>query len=324
MKVVKYLIIIIVIVAVSFFIINNVNKNQTIETSNIDYIPKGMKVTLLGGSNQKDKGNIRSMGYIVRTRTDEVIFIDSGLDIDYDALKSYVDLYTNGNIDHWVITHGHDDHVGAYLEVLNKDDITIENLYYNMLSEEWYKENDPRGYESEKAFLDSLSNPKILNHIVCKAGDKFKIDNIEMDIIRVANPEITKGDNGNEASLVFKLTATDINKSMIFLADAMTLASPEILEAKDMLKSDAVQLAHHGNWGVTEEVYKAINPEVAFVNATENLYNNDNGQGYNSGNWTSIKVREWLENIGCTTFYKAFEGDQVFEFTEEGIIKIEE
>ena len=60
------------------------------------------------------------------------------------------------------------------------------------------------------------------------------------------------------------------------------------------------------------------------ISLTESLYNNDNGQGYNSGNWTSIKVREWLENIGCTTFYKAFEGDQVFEFTEDGIIKIEE
>ncbi len=323
MKVVKYLIIIIIIAAISFFVINNANKNQTIETSNVDYMPKGMKVTLLGGSNQKDKGNIRSMGYIVRTKNGEEIFIDSGLNIDYDSLKSYIDLYTDGNIDHWVITHAHDDHVGAYLEVLNKEDITIKNLYYNMLSEEWYKENDPRGYDSEKAFLDSLSNSKILNHIVCKKGDIFKIDNIEMDILRVANPEITNGDNGNEASMVFKITATNVNKSMIFLGDAMTNASPEILDVGDKLKADAVQLAHHGNWGVTEDVYKAINPKVAFVNATESLYNNDNGQGYNSGGWTSIIVREWLENIGCTTFYKAFEGDQVFEFRKDGIIKIE-
>ena len=70
-------------------------------------------------------------------------------------------------------------------------------------------------------------------------------------------------------------------------------------------------------------MYKAISPKVAFVNATESLYNNDNGSGYNTGNKTSIIVRGWLENIGCTTFYKAYEGDQYFEFTEEGIIKIE-
>ena len=316
MKIFKYFIIIIFIIIIGGFI--GLNIYNTYFNTN-----PGMRVTLLGGSNQADKGNIRSMGYIVRTRSDEVIFIDSGLNIDYDSLKSYINLYTNGNIDHWVITHGHDDHVGAFLEVLNKENITIENLYYNMLSEKWYEENDPRGYASEKAFLDSLSNPKILNHIVCQAGDKFKIDNVEMDIIRVANPEITNGDNGNEASLVFKLTAKDVKKSMLFLGDAMEKASPEILEAGERLNADAVQLAHHGNWGVTEDVYKAINPKVAFVNATESLYNNDSGLGYNSGNWTSIIVRGWLENLGCNTFYKAYEGDQEFLFTKEGIIKIE-
>ena len=315
MKKIKYILTALVLVAIGIFAVG-----RSYYLTN--YTTPGMRVTLLGGSNQADKGNIRSMGYIVRTRSDEVIFIDSGLNIDYDALKSYVHLYTDGNIDHWVITHGHDDHVGAYLEVLNKENITIENLYYNMLTEDWYKQNDPRGYESEKAFLDSLSNPKILNHVVCKVGDVFKIDNIEMEILRVANPEITDGDNGNEASMVFKLTAKDVNKSMIFLGDAMTKASPEILEAGDKLKSDAVQLAHHGNWGVTEEVYKAIEPEVAFVNATENLYNNDNGTGYDTGSWTSIIVRGWLEDMGCKTFYRAYEGDQEIWFSKEGIKRL--
>lgn len=291
--------------------------------SGVEYVD-GMRVTLLGGSNQFDKGNLRSMGYIVRSRKSEVIFIDSGIASDYESVKSYIDLYTDGNIDHWIITHGHDDHVGAFLEVLNKDNITIENLYYNMLSEEWYKENDERGYASEKAFLDALSNPKILNHVICKEGDKIIIDNIEMDVLRVANPEITNSDNGNEASLVFKLTATDVNKSMLFLADAMSKASPEILEVEDRLKADAVQLAHHGNWGVTEEVYKAIKPSVAFVNANKDLYENNRGEGYNTGNYTSIIIRGWLENIGCKTFYKAYEGDQVVLFNSEGINLIEE
>lgn len=315
MKIFKYFILIILIISICAFLAVKIYDRSNDAS--------GMRLTLLGGSNQIDKGNIRSMGYIIRTKSNEVIFIDSGLNIDHDSLKSYVDLYTDGTIDHWIITHAHDDHVGAFLEVLNKENVTIKNLYYNVLSEDWYKENDPRGYESEKAFLDSLSNPRILNKIVCNVGDTFNIDNVEMEILRVANPDITDSDNGNEASMVFKLTAKDVNKSMIFLGDSMTKASPEILEKKEKLKADAVQLAHHGNWGVTEDVYKAITPKVAFINTTESLYNNDNGTGYNTGNWTSIIVREWLENIGCTTFYKAFEGDQEFVFTKDGIIKVE-
>ena len=65
--------------------------------------------------------------------------------------------------------------------------------------------------------MDALKSDKILNHVICEENQKIKIDNIEIDILRVANPEITNGDNGNEASMVFKVTALDVNKSMVFL-----------------------------------------------------------------------------------------------------------
>lgn len=287
---------------------------------------EGMKVTLLGGSNQANRANIRSMGYVVTTRNNEVIFIDSGLDSDYDVIKSYIDKYTtDGKVDHWIITHGHDDHVGAFLKVLSEENgVTIENLYYNLLTEEWYQKNDARGYASEKALLDALSNPKILKHNVCKAGEKYTIDNIEMDIIRVANPEITNADNGNEASLVFKLTATDVNLSMMFLGDAMSKASPEILAEKDRIDADAVQMAHHGNWGVVRDVYEAISPSVAFYNAPDYLYNNQGEDGgFDTGKWDSVKVRGWLDELGVGTRFLAFEGDQTVHFNRDGINLIE-
>lgn len=281
---------------------------------------EGMKVTIFGGSNEEKRHNIRSMGYMIRSKNGEVIFIDGGDWFDYDVVTSYIDKYTDGTIDHWFVTHGHSDHVGALKDVINKENnYKIENLYYNLLTEEWYKKNDARGYDSEKGMLDALASEKILNHVVCEENQKIKIDNLEIDILRVANPEITNGDNGNEASMVFKVTALDVDKSMVFLGDAMTKASPEILEAKDRLEADAVQMAHHGNWGVTKEVYEAINLEVAFYNATKGLYNNDAGEGYNTGKWDSIKVREWLDEIGVEKHILAFEGDQTVHFSSAGI-----
>ena len=94
---------------------------------------EGMKVTLLGGSNQGDKGNVRSMGYFIRTRNNDVIFVDGGISSDYESLKSYIDKYTvDGKVKHWIITHGHDDHVGAFLRVLSEENnITVENLKAN-------------------------------------------------------------------------------------------------------------------------------------------------------------------------------------------------
>ena len=77
--------------------------------------------------------------------------------------------------------------------------------------------------------------------------------------------------------MVFKFVATDVNKSMIFLGDIYTQSSKEIMDNPSLLKSDAVQMAHHGQNGAPKEVYDAIHPQICFFSATEALYNNDNG-----------------------------------------------
>ncbi len=82
-------------------------------------------------------------------------------------------------------------------------------------------------------------------------------------------------------------------------------------------------MAHHGQNGVTKEVYQAIDPDVCFFNCPEWLWNNDKGTGYNTGNWKTVEVRGWMEELG-TTNYKSFEGDQIFHFTKDGIVKIDE
>ena len=287
---------------------------------------EGMTVIMFGGSNQENKGNVNSMGYLIKTKNNEVILIDGGRNFDTDLVKFFIDKYGNGKVDHWFITHAHSDHVGAICDLIKQENnLQIENIYVSLLSDEWYKEHDKRGYESEHAFLESLSSNKIKNIVNCQEGQVIKIDNIRCDIIRVANPEITNSDNGNEASMVFKVTAEDVNKSMIFLGDAMKKASEELLnDHKNQLKADAVQMAHHGQNGVTKEVYDAIDPDVCFYNSPKWLWNNDNGGGENSGSWQTLIVRnEWLKDKGVTN-YVAFEGDQTVRFTSEGLIEVEE
>lgn len=285
---------------------------------------EGMKVTILGGSNMEDKGNINSMGYFIRTKNNELIFIDGGRDIDSDLVMLYINKYGNGKVDHWFITHAHTDHVGALCNLLvQENNLEIENLYCSLLSDEWYKKYDERGYESEHAMLERLSSSKIKNVIDCQEGQVINIDNVRCDIIRTANPEITNSDNGNETSMIFKITAEDVNKSMIFLGDAFLRISEELLKTPEKLKADSVQMAHHGQNGVTKEVYDAIDPEVCFYNCPKWLWNNDNGGGENSGPWKTLIVRnEWMKDV--TQNYVAYEGDQTVRFTSDGIIKIEE
>ncbi len=328
-KIFKYLIIIIILIMIIKTISWIINKNDT-ELVNADdleteeSIEQGMKVTLLGGSNMENKGNINSMGYFIITGNDELIFIDGGRDVDSELVMSYIDKYGNGTVNHWFITHPHTDHVGALLKLLDEENnLEIENIYYSLLEDEWYKENDTRGYESSHAMLEKLNSSKIKNRVECEEEQVIEIDNTKVDIIRTPNSEITNSDNGNDASMTFKITAIDVDKSIIFLGDSYVYASKELLEGNtDILKSDSVQMSHHGQYGVTKEVYEAIDPDVCFFNCPKYLYDNDNGTGYNTGKWQTVEVRRWMDDLE-TVNYKAFNGDQTFKFSKDGIIKIE-
>ena len=100
---------------------------------------EGIKITLIGGSNEVNKGNINSAGYVIRTRNNKLIIVDGGKNTDSNLILSYINKYGNGKVDYWFITHAHDDHVGALLGILKDEnnDITIENLCYHLNTAEW-------------------------------------------------------------------------------------------------------------------------------------------------------------------------------------------
>ena len=282
---------------------------------------EGMKVTLIGGSNMKNNGGVNSCGYIIRSKHGELMIVDGGRDIDAELIYNYINKFGEGTVKYWYITHLHTDHIGALIEILNNEkyNIKIENLCYAVNDKEWYISNNERGLDSELAFFNSLDNNKIINRIECKKGQIIETDNIKCDIIRVTHPDIETTDKENDSSMVFKLTATDVGKDMLFLGDAYKSCTKEFKEEeyKDKLSSYAVQMAHHGQNGLKKEIYEIIHPTLCFFNCPEGLYNNDNGGGYNSGNWASLDVREWMQEMNTTNFV-AFEGDQTIRFTESG------
>ena len=289
---------------------------------------EGMKVTMLGGANMKDNGNTNAMGYIIRSKNGKIIVVDGGREQDSEILMEYINKYGNGKVDYWYITHAHIDHVGALIQLLENDkyDVTIENLCYYFNPLEWYHQYDTRGWNTENAMISNLKNSKIKNTIECTKDQIIQMDNIECEILRIADPEIIHSDNGNDSSMCFKMTATDVEKSIIFLGDAFTYASKElekdVEEKPDKLKANAVQMAHHGQNGVSKKVYEAIEPELCFINAPEWLYNNDNGSGYNTGKWKSIEVQGWIEELGAESFV-AYNGDVTVRFTSEGYNVVE-
>lgn len=311
-----YIIFLLLICIIAFLIINKITiKIKNYNAENLE--KEGMRITLLSGATKT--ANANANGYLIRTKNDKLIVVDGGQDFDAPSLWNYIQEYGNGKVDYWYITHGHNDHCGALITLLEEDyDLIIENLYYSFNDITWYEKYDTRGYEWESRMIGLLNNEKIVNSISCQKDDKIEMDNLECDILRIANPKIINSDNGNDSSMVFKMTATDVDKDIIFLGDIYVYGSEELVKlGKEKLSSYAVQMAHHGQNGATKEVYDLIRPTIAFFNAPEWLYDNDSGGGFNSGPWQSIIVRSWLDEYG-TEQIKSFEGDKYIHLTKEG------
>lgn len=255
----------------------------------------------------QDNSSRQMMGYIMKTSTGKVIVIDGGLNEDEPNLVKHIQELGN-KVDVWFITHPHEDHASAIIKVIEETDIPIEKIYYTMNDIEWYKEYESKRAEEAEKFCNALQNERVkgkteevtLNQII-------NIDFIKCEILGVKNPEITN--NGfNNSSMVIKMNLP--KSSILFLGDTGEESGDKLLNTqKDKLKSDIVQVAHHGQSGAKESLYKEINPRICLWPTPEWLWNNDSGGGKGSGPWTTLETRQWMENLGVKIHVIEKDGD---------------
>ncbi len=130
--------------------------------------------------------------------------------------------------------------------------------------------------------------------------------------------ELVYEDYGNNTSAVFRMTTG--GKTVLFLGDAAEPAGIMLKYYHDKhtadsnsyfsLKSDMVQMAHHGQNGVAKNVYYAIDPDVALWPTADWLYEVGSGSEY-----TTYYTRQWMKALG-TTNYVAKDGLQTVSFPD--------
>ena len=240
------------------------------------------------------------MSFVLVTKEDNVIVVDGGRPEDMPLLKEYVG---GRHISAWILTHPHGDHISGLLSELERNgaaDFDIEAVYYNFPPyDEWMKktENDVPYY---KYFMEDTNYilPAFLNRGIPKLGDKAHIavqgDTLDIDECHIdfifsfhdglyANPM-------NDSSLVFKVTTP--NKTVLFLGDLGPDGGDVLFdESRHLLKSDIVQMAHHGHMNVGMNVYAAIMPEACMWCCADWLYNEPEVPKY-------LENREKLKKMG--------------------------
>ena len=243
--------------------------------------------------------------YIIKTKSNKLIVIDGG-GAGSPAANGY--LYAElrkisgkkvPEIEAWFLSHMHDDHINEFVLIGNNPEkkIKINNVYFNFPSKEFMQKTESgnfyRFYGELETAYDRFFGEGAFEKTNGKnlfEGDVVEIDGIRFDVLLTVTDEENEK-NINDTSMIFRTTID--GQTIMFLGDAYIPEGKRLLEKYgDALKSDMVQMAHHGQSGVDKDVYAAIDPTVCLWPAPKWVFNNT------SGTLRTFDVRQWMMDLG--------------------------
>lgn len=251
------------------------------------------------------------MSYVLTDSLGNVVVIDGGQAYNKDYLVKTLQKITGAQkpvIKAWFLTHPHSDHVEAFLEAVKSEEAEIEGVYYRFPSEEFVQKYEP----SESYTIEDFDRLKPLfsgKAYELKAEERLQFGKIEIEILQTYD-ESEQANAINNSSAVFRCKLG--GKTILFLGDAGEEAGNRLLKRyKEGLKSDVCQMAHHGQGGVSREVYAAISPTVCLWDTPDWLWNNDAGKGYDTHLFKTVEVRRWMDELGVKTHYCTKDGTNI-------------
>lgn len=246
------------------------------------------------------------MGYAIKTINGKIVVIDGGLKEDAKQLEEYIK-NNGGEVETWFITHPHIDHAGAFEIISQNDEIKINKIYMSVEEKNWYLINEPSRTVDIEEFFKIIEQEKTASKIVePQLNETIEIDNITVKILGIKNPEITNNAINN-SSMVIQVQVNQ--KKILFLGDTGTESSEKLIKNQGIkLKSDIVQIAHHGQAGATEELYKIVEPKICLWPTIDWIWDNIENGKKNAGSLKTMETRQWMENMKVKQNYLAQDG----------------
>ncbi len=251
----------------------------------------------------------QNLSIVIRSPHGKLIVIDGGWEADANKLASLI-LQQGGKVDAWLITHPHEDHVGALCAILNDTarKIKIDKTYCSLATPDWYRQVSPNGAGIADQLLSAFTKlpvSTVTNNI--GRGTEINIDDVN---IRVLNNRGVYNYNGvNNSSMVYKIRVS--GQSILIFGDLAYDGGKDLIKTCTAaeLKSDIVQMAHHGQQGVDQDAYALIAPTTCLWPTPAWLWNNDNGGGVGSGPWGTLTTRAWMDALGVKDNRSLKDGD---------------
>lgn len=187
---------------------------------------------------------------LIELPTDEEVLIDAGNREDAGVIMKYLNELDIEDIEYFILTHPHEDHIGSAPDVLSNYD--VDKIYMPDVSA------DSQIYK--KTILAIQNEDAEL--IKAKAGTSI-IDSGNLSF-EVLAPNSMWYSETNEYSLVTRLVYGDT--SFLFTGDAESVSELEMVKAGYEINSDLLKVGHHGGETSTSQVFlDAVTPKYAVI-----------------------------------------------------------
>ena len=252
------------------------------------------------------------LGCIVKTQNKTVV-IDGGVHADGRQIAEFARKYAHSRIDAWFFTHAHYDHIGAFHELrANMPDIRVDKLYHHFPAVETIKRLEPRTpWEMDlwSEMEEWLQEPRAYK---MQVGERFCFDDVKITVLRVYNEQI-ENDFVNNSSAVLRIDGK--KSSVLILGDLGVEGGEETMKicSRESLCAEYTQMAHHGQAGANKAFYEYIRPKRCLWSAPDWLWDNDKGEGFDTGPWQTVRTREWVAELGVTEHFISKDGTSVIE-----------
>ena len=216
------------------------------------------------------------MSYVARLADGRFVLVDGGEYNEEDCLQLYKFLKENSpraipTVALWIFTHSHSDHIGLATRFIvdYKDKVSVQAFGYQFPDSDKISVSmeSVEGMKKDINILErniQSSYPKATIYTL-HTGQSYYFSEAEIEILWTMDdtyPATYSSFNDLSVALRFKFTG---GKSVLLLGDCMHEACRRIAHTYgDYLKSDILQVTHHGLIGGDKELYELIDPEICF------------------------------------------------------------
>ena len=280
----------------------------------------------------QDPEGYQCMSYTIESTDGGLVVVDGGRAWQSEELVNVIK-GKGGKVDAWIITHPHDDHCGVLCSILaaewDKTEIEIDRILLGQLDLDAIRLQGIR-VDTVDYLLQGLKGHDNVTYL--SAGDELDVIGLHMKVLYTGTPEILSESTNvlNDGSMVFKLSGQ--KRSMLFLGDigdnnadnralypdtgagskiGCEIADTILATYPEDVKSDFVQMAHHGNSLMPDYFYEAVAPRKALFDAPDWLMENKNKETGLESYYTTPHYKALMEKIGAKIISYSSEGHSV-------------